>query len=202
MSSLLLIRAPGKSATFSRTVRDEKGNVVKTIDFSPGVPVLVEGDDLIPVMRDIGNTIFICEQDENNPSRINVLYRETSAFVEAELGIEKDLSDLKKGHVKRQGENILSGDDPGVEGSECCDIPGCEHEVDGEPSDEDGDEDVVELDADIAAVLELPENVEMLGGEVTPDAVIAFAKENQLTDLKEIGPGRAKKIKEVLGIEG
>lgn len=165
--SLLLCRVPGKSATFTRCVRDESDNVVKTLQFVPGAPVLVEGDDLLAVMRDIGKTIFIVELDEKIKGRLNVMYAETSAFMKAELGVDVDFPQSLKGHIKQVAETA----EPGVD---------------------------IELDNDILDALE--QNLEALGGEVSPESIAEYAKGNELTDLKGIGESRAAAIVSALGL--
>lgn len=168
---LLLCRKPGASATFNRSVRDSAGDVVKVLEFAPGVPVLVEGDDLLAVMRDVGRTVFICEEDENVANRLNIKVEETQAFMQAKLGITEDLTDLRKKHVKKQGHTVVPGAD-------------------------------VVLDDELIEVLELPENVETLGGEVSPESVALFmADGGELTDLKQVGPVKAEAIKKALGLD-
>ncbi|MCC9603505.1 hypothetical protein LOC67_23395 [Stieleria sp. JC731] len=170
MSSLLLVRAPGKRSPFRRSVRDEKDEAIKLLVFEPGIPVLCEGDDLAAVANDVGRAIFICEQDGTDPIRINILYDETSAFVEAAAGRELKLEGKRKMHVKRQGEDV----DPSVD---------------------------VHLDDDILAILDEPENVKALGGEVTPESIAQYvASGKKLVDLTGIGKVKADKIAKVLGL--
>lgn len=170
MSSLLLCRAAGRTSTFNRSVRDEDGNTVKVLSFAPGAPLLVEGDDLIAVMQDVGRAIVIVEVAKDRPDSLSVKYEETAAFMLAELGQVADFSDERHRRIKQV-----------------------------EPIQEPGAS--IEISDEIFDILNQPENLELLGGEATPESVAKFVADgNELTKLKDIGKGRATALSASLGL--
>ena len=54
---------------FCRTVRNEKGGVVKVLEFQPGIPVDLPDEDFDAVKNDIGKSLVPVELDEKGRPR-------------------------------------------------------------------------------------------------------------------------------------
>jgi len=71
MLVMLRPKMPGTNlawpGNFRRVMRDEEGNAVKTLTFTPGVPVNVSDDEYVYLMPDIGPALVDVEMDGQRP---------------------------------------------------------------------------------------------------------------------------------------
>jgi hypothetical protein len=67
--------APG--AIFRRSVRDQNGNILRTLEFPQGKSVEVSKDDLEAIRKDLGNALHVCEC--HTPETDRVIYSGSEA---------------------------------------------------------------------------------------------------------------------------
>lgn len=62
--SVALVLNPVRPGTFRRTIRDESGKAVRTAVFEPRIPVILEDDEFIAMVPDVGHAVVYAEIDE------------------------------------------------------------------------------------------------------------------------------------------
>lgn len=94
-----VVRRPGARSVFTRSVRDDDGNVVDTLEFTPEQPLELTPEQLSAVQEDLGIALAIVEPDTDRPGRYDVNWEETHR-VRREAGAkEVDAPEPKRKHV-------------------------------------------------------------------------------------------------------
>lgn len=166
---------PGDPMPFRRSVRDDKGELVRKLEFLPDQPLELTDEEFAVVQNDVGRTLCVCEPSKDSPERFRVDWS----------GTDKVHKDTHGVVLPRQSKpvNVGAGQQPKVDPVENADP-----------------EDDVELSEELIEALE--KNVEKHGEWVLdPDAIKEkVAAGFDLTSLTDIGRARAADLKTALGI--